>query len=122
MAEISDETSTEMAEISVAPAGAACFHPVCRRHLKRGQENFCEGFFEVAIQARTLVASVTAGLATLKPISLAWGRANAPRAVHTVDALPPTLVEQEAAASGPPDARNCARPAITGSQGAPLPG
>lgn len=122
MAEISGETGIDKLEIPMAPAGAACFHPLCRRHLKRGQENFCGGFFAVAIQARTLIASVTAGLATLKPISLAWGRANAPRAVHTVDALLPALVEQKAAASGPLDTRSCVRPAITGSQGAPLPG
>ena len=122
MGRASGKISTEKVEIPMAPAGAACFHPLCRRHLKRGQEIFCEGFSAVAIQDRTFIASVTAGLATLMPISLAWGRANAPRALHTVDALLPALVEQQAAASGPPDARNCARPAITGSQGAPLPG
>lgn len=74
-----DGIDVDMVGFSMAPAGAVWFHPLCRRHLKRGQENFCEGFCEVAIQARTLVASVMQGLATLKPISLALGARQRPQ-------------------------------------------
>ena len=45
---------------------------------KKRPSKFCEGFCYVAIQARTLIASVITGLATLKPIFLALGARQRP--------------------------------------------
>jgi hypothetical protein len=108
----------------MTPAGATCLYFLWRSHLKRGQENFCEVFREVAIQSQENYCEGLTGPPPPSQEFLALGCApTPPEPVHTVDALQTALVERLfAAASGPPDARNGARPAITGSRGAPLPG
>jgi hypothetical protein len=99
----------------MTPAGAVCFHPLCRRHLKRGQEFFAKAFAK-SLYMQGLIAVLRQGPATPEPTKLAQGARQCPLSLtHTVDALLPALVEQVVAASGPPDARNGARPAMMGS-------
>lgn len=61
---------------------------------KKRPRIFCEGFREVAIHARTLIAVLRQGPATPVPIPLALGARQRPLSLtHTVDALLPALVE-----------------------------
>src|SRR4051794_18246824 len=91
----------------MTPAGAVCFHPLCRRHLKRGQEFFLRRFSRSRYTCKDTHCSVTTGASHPEPISLALGARQCPLSLtHTVDALLPALVEQVVEASGPPDAHN----------------